>query len=235
MMLLPRGPQRIFMILTFIVIVAIVMLTESLSTAMIFISLISQFLIISTLSTSIGELHDKATQPSSAAISMPWFPISPGFTSDREGFASKPLENPGVYDGDSYPGGLSPADLGQMSYDMGPIAALPAGTGPVYSPVDMPGYGLGGGGDGPSLPPDNPYQTNRLNSRAEPSACDYGPNSEARDSFDADRKIVEHARWRHDPHRVVAGTMRRKDLMTRYVREELDEKENEPWWGRWDY
>lgn len=48
--------------------------------------------------------------------------------------------------------------------------------------------------------------------------------------------MVEHSRWRSDlPHRQLAGIHRRKDLMDKYVREELDEEEATPWWGRGDY
>jgi hypothetical protein len=212
------------MLLTFIIIVAIVMMSESLSDAILVISLLSQFLIISTLLSGVDERHNKNT----AATSIPWVPAKPAFTPNREGFASRPVIAPGtgIAPGGgrgpaAYPGGLDQLPI----YDFG--ATGPAGTGAVYAPVSS-------GADGPPLAPGDPFQLNRIESRAGAEPCDYGYAGEARNTFDADRQMVEHGRWRNDPHRVVAGVMRRKELVDKYVREELEEEENSPWWGRWD-
>jgi hypothetical protein len=50
-------------------------------------------------------------------------------------------------------------------------------------------------------------------------------------SYDGDELVTYHARSRNDPERVWAGARHRKTLVDKYVREELDERENIRWWG----
>lgn len=252
-MILPRGPQRVFFVLTLIVMLVIIQLAGSLGEALMYTSLITQFLVITTLATGVAEKHDKALSPAGAAVvggAGVWYPGAyQQFDSDPEhaveGFATSPMEfapggthmNPDL---EGYPGGLEPSDLYGAGYDIGATATLPAGSGAIYSPTSG---AFATGADGPALPPYNPFQLNRLASRAEPGPrTTYGRDgpvpigmdlaNEARSNFDGDRMMVEHARWRNDGQRVAAGIMRRKALVEKYVREELDEKENEPWWGR---
>lgn len=48
---------------------------------------------------------------------------------------------------------------------------------------------------------------------------------------DGDELLARQNRSRNDPERVWSGIYRRKDIMDRYVNEELDEEENSRWWG----
>lgn len=48
---------------------------------------------------------------------------------------------------------------------------------------------------------------------------------------DGDELLARQNRSRNDPERVWRGIYRRKDIMNRYVNEELDEEENSRWWG----
>ena len=113
-----------------------------------------------------------------------------------------------------------------MGYQFGAGGASPI-AGAVYSPASFPGPGM-------HPFPNNPYQLNRVQSGAN-AVCDYGLGSESRNTHDADRKNVTHARWRNDPYRVAAGVMRKRDQMAKYVGEELDEAEHRQWWGRGDW
>ena len=249
-MILPRGPQRFWFVLTLVVMVVIVYLSDTLSTALLYTSLLTQFLVITTLATGIGEKHDKALGVDDVAVAggAVFVPSAlQSFDSDPEHFATSPVAKETPFSRDvPYPGGLSPADLAGAQYDVGPVPDIPAGFGSVYSPAGME---FAAGADGPQLPPYNPFQLNRLASRAEPGprtvpmheaiSSGFGPvgmdaANEARRNFDGDRMMVEHARWRNDGQRVAAGIMRRKAHVEKYVREELDEKENEPWWGRFE-
>lgn len=222
----PRGPQRYFLVLTFIVIVAIVLLADSFSDAILAVTLLSQFLIITTLLTSIHDRHVDASDSDggygdgAATAGAGWLPPmgagGPAFTAEpRDGgepFATTPARGGGWASVDDIDDGLLP------------------GVSASYAPVRS-------GADGPAFTAEaaatNPFQLNRVRGAAEPAPCDY--SVEAADVMDSDRKTVEHVRWRHDPHRVAAGVMDRKRLMDKYVREELDEEEDSQWWGRWDH
>jgi len=219
--------QKLFLALTFIIIVAIIYMSESLPDAMLMISLIAQFLIISTLMASVHS-NKPSDHPT---VGLSWYPIAQ-FRS-RDQFASRPITP--VPPHIQYPGGLDHlfTSRGGANYDFG--ATGPAGLGAVYTPVDERLQSRwSAGGDGPAIGPYDPYMLNRIESRAGPAACETGYASEAYNSFDADRQMVEHGRWRNDPARAAAVVRNRKAHVQKYVEEELQEKENEPWWGRWD-
>ena len=234
-----QGRQGLFLVLTFVVMVAVIILAKDIAKALLLISLLTNFLIISSNLIMISERHhyeidDWAQAASGISSGYPLLAASSGFTqgpSDmrsvqgtsgtyKEEFASTPHHNPAAY-----PGGLEPEDIASMRLDVGAVPSLPPGAGPAYTPTS----------ESPYPAPGNPYHLNRLESRPTAYPCHTGPAAELRDTHDADRKTVDHARWRHDPYRVAAGVMRRRELMDKYVREELDEEENRPWWGRWDF
>ncbi len=50
--------------------------------------------------------------------------------------------------------------------------------------------------------------------------------------MDGDELMTYQARSRNDATRVTAGTMRRVKEMDKYFREEVEEREDIPWWGR---
>lgn len=210
--------QHLFLAATFIIILGVIFLSPDLSSALIIISLLSNFLVISTLLVGISEKSaggDGAPNP--AAIGVPWFPMRSGngFAPDKDEFvASRPWDPPRQWAASPapYPGGLEPDDL---DYSAGADGDVP-GAGAVYRQRGSPPRN----GDAyPTAAPPKPL------SRYDGSDSQPG-------TFDADRQNVEHARWRHDPYRVADGIMRRKELMSKHVAEELAEKEDEPWWGR---
>jgi hypothetical protein len=55
------------------------------------------------------------------------------------------------------------------------------------------------------------------------------------DRRDGDERMTHQARGRNDPERVIAGTMKRREKLDKYLREEVDEEENKVWWGADDY
>lgn len=232
----PRGKQSFFLAITLVVILAVILLAGDVKTALLVIGLIANFFIISSQMVLISERHaaeggasgaDVAGRPAAADSSLvsnvPWFGWNGGHSGfqDKEDFASRPVP---VHPHE-YPGGLGVHDMppGDTNYQTGPFEG-PPGDGAVYSPA--PADALA---QGPY--PDNPFDLNRVDTAAQ-ETCDYGMTGESRDTHDADRKVVDHARWRHDPYRVTAGIMRRKHLLEEYVAEELDEAENLQWWGR---
>lgn len=228
------GNQSTFLILTLIVIVVIICVTKKLSDALVIIGLISQFLIISSLMPAIHERHVKDSESDLSYDGVPLATMyAPSYTQQKfkdrdvsEHFASVPVDA-------SFPSaGLEPEDIEAMRFTV-PVGGteLTPGAG-VYLPADQ-------GNDGPILGGEfNPYQHNRIESRAEPHACNGDVSAEAYAGaplFDADRMIVEQARWRHDPYRVANGTRRRKALIERFAEEEVAAEENSPWWGRYDF
>jgi hypothetical protein len=83
--------------------------------------------------------------------------------------------------------------------------------------------------DGAAAPPQgNPYDLDRI---ANPQAAAPCVDDDAIAIYDGDELMAYQARSRNDPERVWAGIYRRKALVDRYVREELDERENTQWWG----
>ena len=191
-MVLEWADQTTFLVLTVIVIVAIMLLTEKMSDALTYIGLISQFLIISTLMASIHEKGAKDRGPEPDFVEIPpatmYVPFHQGFAGPdaelRE--PSGAAEFPPAERSTLYAAGLGPEDLEAMHFASPP----PHGGEPEHD-------------------------------RAAPT-------------FDGDRMVVEHARWRHDPYRVADGTRQRKALIQRFAGEEIEAEENTPWWGRWD-
>ena len=79
----------------------------------------------------------------------------------------------------------------------------------------------------------NPFDTDRI---AYPAALGPCIDDEAHGAnIDGDELNVYHARSRNDNTRVIAGTIRRKEFMDRFLREELEEEEDSRWWGRHEW
>ena len=79
-------------------------------------------------------------------------------------------------------------------------------------------------------PEGNPF--NLMNTSA-PVAAPIQIDDEANaDTIDYDEMNTYHAKWRNDATRATAGTMNRFRNVDPYLREELDETENEVWWGQ---
>jgi hypothetical protein len=76
----------------------------------------------------------------------------------------------------------------------------------------------------------NPFDRGRIHAPAAAGAC---PDDEANDDeLDGDERITYQQRSRNDSTRVTAGTMNRRKMLDPYLRGEVEEEEDSPWWGR---
>lgn len=83
---------------------------------------------------------------------------------------------------------------------------------------------------GEYTPAGNPFALSRVDA---PKAAPPGVDDEATaDNLDGDEAMTYQARSRNDATRVTAGTMNRRADMDQYLREEVEERENTPWWGQ---
>ena len=79
-------------------------------------------------------------------------------------------------------------------------------------------------------PEGNAFNTMRISAPvAAPIKIDEEDNA---DTLDYDELNTYQAKWRNDATRVTAGTMNRQRDLDPYLREELDETENEIWWSQ---
>ena len=246
--------QNLFLALTIVVVVIILLITPNLQASLLPITLITNVLIISNLLLTAEQHHRKAAGGETCesddkdpgygawAANTAWSPS--GFQDEPDGFASRNFYDEALYEvaGLQAPG----ADLAHpLDFTVGGVAV---GEGPSYAPLGMGVAALGADHrDGLAVPELNPFQLNRAESRAEPWGAAPGapgpqcgdigdsPYAEARAAFDGDRVVVEHAKWRNDPYRVAAGRANRQEQFDKYFREELDEEEDRPWWGRADF
>lgn len=220
------GRQNMFLVLSILVVIIIIMLSPDIKTAIIPITLITNVLIISTqtmhIDNSKRENRECRQQQNTVSAVAPW--TMSGFQDEPDKFASRDFTKD-----------TSMADMTPLSYSV----AGPPGYGPTYSPMDMqPGTHVSD-----RTPMElNPYQLNTVASRGEPwgspetcGAFGDNPYAEARNTFDGDRQVVEHAKWRNDPYRPLAGRAKKQELIKKYMGEEIDEEENRQWWGNWDY
>jgi len=240
--------QGQFLAFTIVVVLIILVIAPDMRSALIPLTLISNVLIISTqsryidrqLDADVADRHATHSEHNVLLSGQPPTLVS-GFEGGGGG-ASEPFASRDLYAdyaSGGYPGGLNaygPDPLSARVNDYS-VGGLAPGQGPTYAPASVaPGAGA------PRLPPLNPYQLDRVESRAEPwDGPGYGcqdigdsPYAEARNTMDGDRKVVEYAKWRHDPYRQAAGRLRGRELMDKYFREEVDEEEDRPWWGRYD-
>jgi hypothetical protein len=260
-----NGYQGFFLALTLIVMIIIVLTTKELTTAILHIGLITNFCIISSQLTLLGDRHLATSGACLGEI-------------DQD-LATSAMVNPAP--------GLATFDSGSnlMASLSEPMARRPgarppqvAPNAPVHGTIDAPPPGARErftGGAGPPAFPKTPETTTVA---AYPGAIDFGEtgvpvvgdeapalghvdwDAAARDGvpvgdphdldrianpqaaapcvdddaiaiYDGDELMAYQARSRNDPERVWAGIYRRKALVDRYVREELDERENAQWWG----
>lgn len=80
------------------------------------------------------------------------------------------------------------------------------------------------------FPEGNPYQLSRT---AAPKMAEPCIDDEANDDqYDIDERNTYQARARNDATRVEAGIFNRRVFLDPYLREEVEEREDIPWWGR---
>lgn len=254
-----RGYQGFFLALTLVVMMVILLTTQNLTTAVLVIGLITNFLIISSQLTLLGDRHtlegaskleDANMQLSRSVMVNP----PPSALLDGAGFV--PVAE-GMVDG---PGGDEHAGHPRAKESFTMATTAPPGAGPPAFPnipdtsavgtvgPEYPGaidFGETGrpvvGDEAPALgfvdwdasardnvPQGNPFDTDRI---ANPQAAPPCVDDDALALFDGDELNAYQVRSRNNPERVWAGIYRRSALMDRYVREELDERENTRWWG----
>lgn len=241
------GYQGLFLALTLVVMIIIILVTKDLTTAILIIGLITNYLIISSHLTLIKQRHENGTTtpPGSRGhynddgtyslgdYCEPYAPGSPSAPSSRpaaggggkEGYWPQPGAGPphsvqvpkGLPYDEGYRGAIDAA--GDIDHDS-------ADTAPWGHP-DRTAYGSD------YMAVGNPYDLDRIGS---PGAAPPGIDDEAIGGLlDADELNTYHARSRNDNTRVWAGAIRRKEFMDRYLREELEEEEDSQWWGRHEW
>lgn len=207
-----RGRQVAFLALTFLVMVAVIFLSKDLTSALLVISLLTNFLIISSQLTLISERHAMAlTEQAEASNVSP--DLTALLTATSEGFAD---ETEGESLGEQSASGLRQVGAPGLDSEFvrATVAGLEAAAAGDLNAGELGGNLYAGCAPDPAL-----------------SRWDGAPRS----SFDADRQLTEQARWRNGlDQRVAAGRLRRKDLIDRYMGEELDAEEHKPWWGRYE-
>ena len=268
-----EGYAGFFLVMSLAVIVAIIYLSPNTMTALVVVGLVTNFLIIASQTTLMGDRAARSPGPAAA----PGVAVSPPLavaTSLSEGFTSTTTAPPGgappaivnmpaasgasvdvAAPGDAaVPGGAAAEidSLGAQGYgEVYPGAIDFGGESPLSGPADeAPAMGhadltVAGGPGGPAAypawgppgeplsrdgtPRGNPFDTDRIASAPAAGPC---VDDDALAIHDGDELNTYQARSRNDMTRVWAGIYRRKSLMDRYVREELDEEEDTRWWGR---
>jgi len=243
-----KGYQGYFLALTLIVMIVIILMAKDLTTAVLLISLITSFLIISAQLTLIG---DRAQKTTARAVGLGGRPLeAAGVSMTNAGIAGIAASyGPDLFTpaGASSDGGLvlesySPkprwhgrdppylaepplraAALGGDGYP----GAIRSSPGAGDAAAEMIGHSdrLAGASEG--APSGNPFDLDRYGQDA--AGFD---DDEANAHFDGDENVTLQARARNDPTRVWAGAYRLKAHFDPYVREELEEEEDSYWWGR---
>ncbi|MDF1728292.1 MAG: hypothetical protein P1U53_11150 [Sulfitobacter sp.] len=231
-----RFTQDKFIVLTFILIVVIILLSRTLQEAVLLVTMVTGFVITATYINNIGRGLPKgrapvapggggAAPPTGKARPGPGPPVDAGGVVAATApvmstFVGAPADGGDSQAGGDWPGGLSDSEM------QGILRSSAPDTNETYT------YGL------PPLdekrgPFGNPFDLNNVYTPGQHSMAD-GTFDEARVALDGDERLAMQGRFRNDPYRVAAGIMRRKDLVDRNVREELDREEDSRWWGRWD-
>lgn len=241
-----QGYQGFFLALTLVVMIIIILIAKDLTAAILIIGLITNFLIITSQLTLMGDRHleDQKNGDELARI-------------DRDLDAAVMVNPPpsALYGSDS--AGVLAASLATGEGMTGrpekfvSVTTAPPGEGPPFWVTAPPGEeptAYPGAIDfteyetAPALghtdweaaaradvPVGNPFDDGRI---AAPQAAPPCDDDDAIAYFDADELNTYQVRSRNVPERVWAGIYRRKALVERYVGEELDEQEDTQWWGR---
>jgi hypothetical protein len=245
------GYHGFFLALTLVVMIVIVLTTKELTTAILLIGLITNFLIISSQLTLLGDRHvathggGNCSQTDRDLANSVMVNFTPGGDYAAEG---------GKHSGDGHRPLASLDSLeGAQEGFTSATTALP-GAGPPTMPVvpETPavagypgainfGKTISGSDQAPALghvdwdeearagvPEGNPYSQGRVSS---PQAAGPCVDDDAVAIYDGDELMAYHGRARNDPERVWVGITRRKALVSRFVKEELDETESSVWWG----
>jgi len=237
-----NGYQGFFLALTLVVMIIIILTTKELTTAILLIGLITNFLIISSQLTLLGDRHVAGAHDNidrnlaNTVMVQPVLPRSSGsslLASLSEGM--EPVKRERFTTATTAPPGAGPPAI--------TVTPPTSNVAPYPGAIDFGGQHQGPDGsdqalalghvdwnaeDRDTVPVGNPYDTDRI---ANPQAAGPCVDDDAIAIYDGDELLAYQARSRNDPERVWAGITRRKALVERYVKEELDEKEASQWWG----
>lgn len=201
------GYQGLFLALTLVVMIIIIITTKDLPTAIIVIGLITNFLIISSQLTLMGDRHVAIEENARGAkrrinrglaASVTTGSPSPGAML-AEGFEDDPTDNTPAGGTDQFADAPLAAGAG-LEDDSDPL-------------VDFDGRPSKQAGDAPET-------------------RDLGYDNDTNGLFDADEAAAYQVRSRNVPERVWSVGPRRRAFVEKYTREELDNEENKAWWGR---
>lgn len=253
-----RGYQGFFLALTLVVMIVIILSAESLTVAIVMIGLITQFLIISSQLTLLGDRHVAVSEGGRAragrALDNAVMVLPAPAAALVEGFTGATTAPPGAGppawaripvgdrdEGESRGEGGDGDKSGGGGRDKSDGGAGEGAAEEYRGAIDFGGEGAETGDQAPALghsdwdaaaradvPEGNPFDPGRV---ARPQAAAPCEDDDAFAIHDADELVTYQNRSRNVPERVWAGIYRRKALVERYVREELDERENSQWWG----
>jgi hypothetical protein len=253
------GYQGIFLALTLVVMLVVILMSRDLTTSILIIGLITNFLIISSQLTLIGDRHfedrRKELDPSSLSDS-PAFDASSAVSGGQDTIAALGTFEVGR-SRDRFTATTTPAPGPAPISLVGSMPQPEPNLTPVYpgaidDDVAFPGA-PGGSATDASRGDETQYDTAAAlghrdlragdnaamprgnpfqTSRIKPTiAASPCNDDEAIVALDGDEAMAVQGYSRNDPTRVEAGIFRRKSMMKRYVNEELDEAQDSRWWG----
>jgi len=225
----PRGHLGFYLGLTLVIIIIVIMVSKSFATAVLIITLLANFVIISTYLTL---MHDRVAGQSGSPAPGPYGSSGPP---DRFTTATTAPPGAGAPEVVAVAGGRRRGSAGESYSDFGGDTGGDAGyPGAIDGGIDddsLPQFGAtdwrAEGRD--NVPAGNPFSTSRT---ASPQAAPPDVDDDAVAALDGDELMAVQGRSRNDPTRVWAGALRKKAQLSRYVKEELDERENSRWWGQ---
>jgi hypothetical protein len=224
-----RSYQVLFLALTLIVMIVIILTAKDLITALIIIGLIANFFIISSQLTLLSDRHMDPIRDSSLSVMVN---PDPGVIS-HSGMISQPDKKEGFTMATTAPPGAGPPSFpnipktSEAGMDRYP-GAIEFGKTNVGDEAPALGHVDWEASDRDGVPVGNPFDPNRV---ASPQAASPCVDDDAIQIYDGDELNTYQVRSRNQPERVWAGIYRRKAMMDKYLREELDESENTRWWG----
>jgi cytoskeletal protein RodZ len=224
------GYQEGFLALTFAVIVIIVLVSKKLTRAVVIVSLLTNFLIISTQLTLISEKSNILGKKSSGKTPKTVASAPKTVASAPKTVASAPktvASAPKTVASAPKTVASAPKTVASAPKTVASapktVASAPKTVASAAQQVSQeqktPRYpgaiNLGSGDVGDIVP------------HAEPFEDDF-----VLESLDDGELMAQQALSRNDPERALAGITNRKALVERFMGEELDEAEDERWWGR---
>lgn len=225
-----RGYPGFFLALTLVVMIIVILTAQNLTAALLIIGLITNFLIISSQLTLLGDRHTAAESPADARDSVMVTPDPGLIASLKAGFEPGKRREAFTMATTAPPGAGAPAfpNIPETQAASGYPGAIDFGETNEGDEALALGHVDWSEAARDGVPVGNPFSTSRV---ASPQAAEPCIDDDAIAMFDGDELVTYQARSRNKPERVWAGIYRRKALMDRYVREELDERENTVWWG----